>query len=483
MAPKKNTNRAHWLNPSNEASVVLDAVMQTDAYDHVLDENLEIVDDRLKKKIEKKKEDEIQNKEIEKKKKDEHVSNLTQDGIAVEEARKEEPILTQITNRNKARILFFTKDISIKHEGSIAFQRITDLRHMFAEVHIILINFKEVNDPEPTLRFFDNVWLYTTQTTSWWKSSFDAYKIAEQQLSFGGAFRADVLIAEDPFESGLTACLLAKKYNRPVQLHTYEDFFSDEYTRKLEHPTIYTWIMHYVLDRVVSVCTKTEFQRRHIIAINPNLEKHIEIFPRYYNLVAWRDFVPTCNLHERYSQFKFIILHISAMQTNSHSQEVLLGVSPILRRYATACLVIVGNGPLRSKLEKQAIALGLHNQIKFEPMPDEILSHIKSSNVFIHLSEDTMEDEIILSAAVSKVPIIAHTQGLAGKLFTQGESAYLCDATDISCVTESINRYLNDNHSRIEFTIKAHDTVFERIKQDYTQYIEAYATTIERSLM
>lgn len=170
------------------------------------------------------------------------------------------------------------------------------------------------------------------------------------------------------------------------------------------------------------------------------------------------------------------------MQKSSHTDEVIQGTAMLLRRYPTIGLVIVGNGPLRTQFEKQAIALGLQNQIEFEPMPSEILSHLKSAHILVHLSDDSAEDDIILSAASVKIPTVLNGQGLSGKLFVDGESTRLCHPTDITCVTDSINMYLNDNLARTQYTLKAYDTVFERIEQDYQGYLTAYAQSIERSL-
>jgi glycosyltransferase involved in cell wall biosynthesis len=143
---------------------------------------------------------------------------------------------------------------------------------------------------------------------------------------------------------------------------------------------------------------------------------------------------------------------------------------------------MVGNGPLRSHLEHQAIALGIQKQVEFESMPTEIISHMKSANILIHLSEDGGEDDLLIEAAVAKLPIIANAFGLAGKLFVDGESACLCSFDDIECVSDNINRYLNENQDRARYALNASTTVFERIEQDYGAYLVAYNQSIERCL-
>ena len=404
-------------------------------------------------------------------------------GISVEDARNEAPIIEGYESRHSVRRLFITKDASIRQEGSVAYRRMTDIRELFLEIHIVVLNCRKKEEDIPVTRLFENIWLYPTNSSSWWSLGFDAYSVAEAQLVFSGGFRADIVVAEDLFESGLAGWFLSKKYERPFQLHITEDFFDASYVDTLEHPTLYEWSAKHLLKRVKSVRTKTEFQRQAVIEENDSLEPSTQLLPSYYDLQAWRDLSPTVNLREQYPQFKFIILNISSMHASSHAGDVMLGAAKILRRYPAIGLVMVGNGPLRTQLERQAIALGLHSQIEFTPMPTEVVSYMKSAHVFVQLSEDGAEDDLLLEAAVSKLPIIANANGLAGKLFVDNESACLCAPTDSECIADKINMYLNENQVRARFALNANETVFERIEQDYSAYLQAYGTSIERCLV
>ncbi len=404
--------------------------------------------------------------------------------IGVEDARNEAPVLPVSRDREKARLLLITKDTSILEEDSLAHRRITDMRDCFLEIHVIVLNYKpETGEKVPIIRSFENVWLYPTNSSVWWRLAYDGYRMGENQLVFSGGFRADVVVAEDLFEAGLVGRFLSKKYNRPFQVHIQEDFFDEEYRESHEHPVLYEWSLEYLLNHVTSVRTKTEFQRQAVIAEQPRLENYTEMLPSYYNLDAWRDVVPSVNLHDKYPQFKFIILHISSMRVSSHSYDVIRGASKLLRRYPTVGLVVVGNGPLRHMLERQAIALGMEKQIEFETATPEMLSYVKTANLFIHLSEDGSEDAFLLQAAVSKLPIIANKDGIAGIIFKDGESACLCSPEDATCVADGINRYLNENQDRTRFGLSASEAVFDRSEQDYNAYLKAYKESIERCIV
>ncbi len=400
--------------------------------------------------------------------------------VKIKEARTEAPVLTASGNQRSARLLILTKDVSVLDEGSPTHRRITDLRKRFLEIHIVILNQVAYSGILSTTRLFENVWLYPTNAKAAWRLTYDAYHVVQEQLVFSGGFRADIVIAEDPTESGLVGWYISKRHKRPYELHIYEDFYDTAFTTQQKFTFLYEWCVSFVLEHVTHVRTKTEFQRTAVIHERPELELTTECVPQYYNLAAWKNFMPVVNLHEQYPRFKFILLTISSMHTSSHTAEVVTAVAPILKRYPTLGLVIVGNGPLRADIEHQVIALGIQEQVEFEPMPLEVLSYLKTSNVFLNLSEESTDDTLLLKAAVSKVPIIANSAGLGTKLFIDEESACLCAGNDIACIRNGVNRYLSENQDRIHFAQNAFDTVLERVDQNYEAYLEAYAESIER---
>jgi glycosyltransferase involved in cell wall biosynthesis len=394
-------------------------------------------------------------------------------------ARVSDSVLEVVSERDSVRLLIFTKNVAMRQLGSLAQKRLLELSGIFAEIHVIILN-EQAEETVPTVRLTENVWIYSTESVHWWKIGFDAYRIANEQLVFAGGFRADIVVAEDPFESAAAAHFIADKYDRPLQVHVLEDIYDEEFKDRDEHNIWRLFIARYVLHRADCIRTTSDFVRSRIVDEHPKLEQFTETLPVYYNLEAWRDMSPTINLKEKYPQFKFIILHVSSMQTKSHTPEVIQGIAPILRLYPTIGLVVVGNGPYRSALEKQVIALGIQGQVEFEPVPDEIVSHMKSSNILIHLSEDPNEDTVVLEAATVKLPMIASTASIAGTLFKNEESAFLCDGADPACVSYYTKSFLNDNQSRSRLAMNAQEAVFQRIEQDYTAYLLAYRSSIER---
>jgi glycosyltransferase involved in cell wall biosynthesis len=462
------------LNPASRAAAHLNTVLDTSVD---LSDEVVIVNDKIAAIVAEKAEAHTKSIPVE----SADVSEVS--AVKLADARTEASVLTAPGTQRSARLLILTKDVSILDEGSSAHRRMTDLRKRFLEIHIVILNQSAYSGELQMTRLFENVWTYPTNAKAAWRLIYDAYSVIQDQLVFSGGFRADIIIAEDPVESGLVGWYISKKHKRPYELHIYEDFYDPTFTAQQKFTFLYEWCVSFVLEHVTHVRTKTEFQRTAVIHERPELESTTECIPQYYNLAAWKEFQPVINLHEQYPQFKFILLTISAMHTSSHTAEVVAAVAPILKQYPTLGLVIVGNGPLRADIEHQVIALGIQEQVEFEPMPIEVLSYLKTANVFLNLSEESTDDTLLLKAALSGIPIVANNTGLGTKLFVEGESACLCAGGDVACIRNGVSRYLNENQDRVRFARAAFETVLERVDQNYEAYLEAYAESIERCVV
>lgn len=464
------------LDPSKRSAAHLNTLLTTDG-DMETSEDVVVLDDKLAEKRVLKVEC-TEDTEM-KFPKQEHVEILT---VKLDEARREAPVLDRTTERNQARLLIFTQDDSIFQEGSVMYRRIKDISMSFLEIHIVVLNYRGTTPHDAITRIFDTVWVYPTDSKSWWTLSYDAYRIALAQLAFGGGFRADIVIVEDTCEAGIPGLLISKKYKRPFQVHIETDFYDETYILSHKHPSLFSWCTKFVLEYATSVRTKTSFQRDAVIQEKESLAEVTELFPHYYTLDAWKDSVPTMSLHERYPQYKFIILHITTMHTSDHTTEVISASAKILRLYPALGMVVVGNGPLRAACERLVLFFEIQNQVQFELTPPEYLSHMKSANVFIHVSEDATQDDLILMAAMAKVPIIGNKDSLSGKLFVSNHSALLCPPDSIDCIAQSINQYLNENLSRTTFVNRAYDSVIGRVDQNYDAYLASYVSSIERCI-
>jgi len=443
----------------------------SNATEHVSDvPDIVFVDEGLRK---------LQEKNIAKEKQEEVEANMITE---VSAERSAAPVIQYESTRNRARLLFITTNRLVYDEKSEMRKSVLELERMFAEVHVMVLG-TEKQRSKKAERISESVWMYPVHSKFWWKSAFDARRVANKALAFGNGFRPDIVIADGPFEDGLAGLLIAKKYQRPFQLHIKEDFFDATFPHRRNKNKWRIHIANYVLKRASCVRTHTAYLQKRIMERYGLSETQVEVLPVFYDLQTWIHAVPVMDIKKKYPEFKFTLLHISTMNKLSFTGAVIDGLFYILRQYPTIGLVVVGDGPDKEKLKEQVEAYSLSKQIKFEDDAVDVLSYIKTAQVLIHTSEETSQDQIILQAAISEVPIVCGNYGLASELFIDEESVLLCPVDSPPCFGEKINRLLNDNPLRTRLAMNARNEVLSRIEQDYGSYMNAYRSSIERCLV
>ena len=401
--------------------------------------------------------------------------------VSVDEAMTQRPVVEHTSSRQQARLLVCTRDVGMIADESMSQKRVLELAEMFEEVHVIVLNIDKSRRDE-RIRVSRNAWIYPTHSDAWWRTPFDAFRVAKAQLAFGNGFRADMVIAEDPFECGMVGYRIARKFERIFQVHVIDDFFDAHFAESAPYNDLRAWVAKFVLGKADCVRTRSAYLRDRIVESYPDLAGQAEVLPMHYDLEAWRDYVPQFDIHERYPQFKFILLHVSSMTDASRTEQVLLGAARILNRYPTVGLVIVGDGPQRDALERQIAEYDLAGKVIVESKVDELPSMMKTANLLLHFSTEESADLIVLRAAAAGLPMVVGESGIAGELFVDGESAYICPQDDPVCMGEKISHFLSENQLRARFALNAKTIVFDRVEQRYDMYVRAYKASIERCM-
>ena len=387
-----------------------------------------------------------------------------------------------ITHTRKIRLLIITKDESVLDRSSGFFKRIIDGRGYFFETHVVLLIVRKVPTEQSTIRLTENVWVYMTNSRSWWRLIYDGYTLAQHQMNFINGFRADCIVAEDPFESALVGWLLKRYASRPLQIHLSEGFYDTAYVRSFSHAFLYSWMIRFLIPRANSIRARSATVLTQVKEMYPACADVAEMLPVYYDLKAWSSFIPTVDFRAEYPQFNFIILHITAMRNISHTTEVIQGVAPVLRQYPKVGLLIVGDGPLRAHYEKEVLIQKIQKQVEFIPRPKEYITLMKASHILIHLSDDSSENEVLYEAGITRLPIICARSGIGNTLFKDDVSALVVSAIDVPQITKKVQQYIASNRDRTQFALEAHGIITGEVAQDYTQYLEAYALSVTKNI-
>lgn len=396
---------------------------------------------------------------------------------SVEVELQKAPLLEHQSDRTKSRVLFLTRNVAVLDKNSMEQLHFLGLSEVFDEVHIMVLceAWEAVKD---TYRLNKNTWAYTTSVKYWWQNMFAASELADSQLRFSDGFRPDIVVALDPFESGLSGLLIAEKFDREFQVHVTEDFYIPEFKAKSKSNVWRMRIASHVLKRTQSVRVATEMIKTQIAKKFPKIND-LALLPRHYDIQAILKATEEKGDGTAFPQFSFVILFVGKLDHDSTLFRAMDASRSILTAKSIG-LVVVGDGPNLKEFQKRAEILGIKEQMIFIKDNTALISYLKSANVLLVSDVTEASDETVIKAAAAGLPIIAAHTELRDDLFVDGESAFLCNKDDTVEFSEKLVKFLNANSLRTQFANNARDIIKTRLHEDPNAYKLAFRDSIER---
>jgi glycosyltransferase involved in cell wall biosynthesis len=402
----------------------------------------------------------------------------TEDLVSVEKAMRQERISKIKSHRDVTRVLFISQDTSLLNPTTQSLDGFIDLSDLFDEVHVLILR-TGIPAKNPVLRAGNNVWLYTASAKNWYQKWTAGFDLIEQQLQFANGFRADLIIARDPFESALLANKLAKKYNRPSQLHILQDYTTKEF-KKLDPENFWRrFIPSRVIPKFKSIRTSTSNFEKYLSAkyTIPDLA----VLPRYSDYESLITTKTNLDLKEKYKPFIFFILYIGKLSHQSTLYRAIDAARFVLKNSRVG-MVVLGDGPAKPEFYKRAKLLGIEKQVVFESRVEDIVPYLKSANIMIVTDTDADSDEVILKGAAAGIPVIMSRTEHREDIFEHDISALLCEETDLQAFTDGLNKLLNDFGLRRRFVDEGQQMIHRNFHQDIREYREAYRLSLEQAI-
>jgi glycosyltransferase involved in cell wall biosynthesis len=127
------------------------------------------------------------------------------------------------------------------------------------------------------------------------------------------------------------------------------------------------------------------------------------------------------------------------------AQGVLIDAIPrVLERYPDARLVLVGDGPLRDRLEGHARHLGISESVLFAGKRDDVPRWLASFDIFALTSLFEGLCYAVLEAQAAGVPVIATPVGGVRETVVDGETGLVVPPGDDHALAGAILRLLDD---------------------------------------
>lgn len=329
------------------------------------------------------------------------------------------------------KILMISTDRLIFTTGSEVRRRMLDYGELFEELHVIVFSQKSLGHKKEQLT--DNVFVYPTNSRSRLFYLWGSIQIGQVLLSAKGKW---IISSQDPFETGLVAWWLKRKFKLKWQAQIHTDFLSSFFASESWLNWLRVKMARFLLPhadkiRVVSLRLKNS------IMAWP-LKTEPVVLPIFIIPSAQKVCDPNLDLHQKYPQFSFIILMASRL-TREKNFPLAFGA------FAVACLdrpnvglIIVGQGPEKKHLQDLTRTFRAGSQIIFEDWQCDLSCYYQSADLFLLTSDYEGYGRTLVEAGLSGCPVLTTDVGLVGELANE-QNSLICPVGDEECLAEKIS--------------------------------------------
>jgi len=373
-------------------------------------------------------------------------------------------------------VLMISLDRKAFEEGNPARMRIAEYGAIFNELHIIVYAKKSLGLSRAKIA--DNVWLYPTNSQTRFGYIRDAIRIA-QELAKETTFA--VVSSQDPSETGIAGYRVSRILAIPFHTQDHADVFDRAYVQESIGNYVRSLIARRLLPKADGIRTVSERSQKHLLARLPQLSSKLFLLPVYTEIDSLRERAPSFALRDRYPQFGFTLLAVGRFVPQKNLDRAVRVTAALIKKYPTAGLILVGEGPLEQTLKERAHALGIGAHVVFVPWQQDLVSYYKTANLFLMTSEYESYGRTLIEAAACGLPFVSTDVGIASMLADAG-AGVVCERKSATCFVDHAYHFLNDNRERSLHSTKGYAAALALNGGSKQEYLARYKEMMERCL-
>lgn len=344
------------------------------------------------------------------------------------------------------KTLMFSTDGEMFRAGAPVRERMALYGGLLDELHIVVFTERARGFREET--FASNVFLYPTNSRFKFWRVLDGYAVSRRIIKRGGDW---IIVAQDPFETGLLGYFLHSRFRVPLQIQIHTDLFSPYFGKESWKNRLRVLIADWLISRadvvrVVSMRVMASVTGR----FGTNLRK-IFLLPIFVDAERIREAPTTVDLHKIYPEYGNIILVASRLTREKNIGLAIRAMPAVLSKQPSTLLLIVGSGLEGERLIQEAGSLGLSGNIKFEPWQETLASYYKTADIYVLTSNYEGYGRSVVEAMAAGLPVVMTDVGIAGEIMKDGENGFIVPVGDASALAAKISLLLADRHLREDF--------------------------------
>jgi len=254
------------------------------------------------------------------------------------------------------------------------------------------------------------------------------------------------------------------------------DFRSFRYLRKMFGYPILARLEKLNADNSDIVTTVSGYSKEMIA-------KHYRILPRKIRLIPNGVKVEPFDLPRDGVNEKQTILCVGEITARKGFQFLFLALPHILTVHPDVQLVMIGEGPEKSRLMELSQRLGVQDKVKFlgHVIRESLIQQYERSSVFCLPSLHEACGIVLLEAMVSGKPVVSTSVGGVPEVVKDGETGVLVPPQNVAALAEAINTLLSDDSLRRRLGENAKEYVQRNFswRNCAQQYIDLYKQVLE----
>ncbi len=233
------------------------------------------------------------------------------------------------------------------------------------------------------------------------------------------------------------------------------------------------WFNRFLFRNVSSVLSVSQFTAKDFVFLFPFMKNKVSVIPVGIELTE----------NASAQTVSGYLLHVGGFTFEKNHEGLLRIMKNLARQNPTLELWLVGDGPLRPRVEKRVKELGLNDKVRFLGYQNSVWSYMKSAKALLLPSIIEGLPGVILEAMFCRTPVVAYAVGGVSEVITQGETGWLVKAADEEGFTAATQEVLQA--SSLD-TLKNH--AYNLVVNDYDnrkiakRFLESYQKIVSGSL-
>lgn len=127
-----------------------------------------------------------------------------------------------------------------------------------------------------------------------------------------------------------------------------------------------------------------------------------------------------------------VLINLGRLGTEKNLSELLELFAAILKQNTQLTFLIVGDGPARNDLVREAEALGISNHVIFTGMvtPDEVQNYYQLGDIFVSASTSETQGLTYIEAAANGLPLVCRRDPCLDDVIEEGKNGFEYTACD-----------------------------------------------------